>query len=384
MPRHVYVHVPFCSRRCSYCDFAIAVRRDVPWRDYADALTAELAVRFGAPGSAPVDTLYLGGGTPSKLGPEGVARALEAVTRWAVPVGGAEVTLEANPEDVTLGAARAWRAAGVSRVSLGVQSFDPAVLAWMHRTHQADDVPRAVEALHAAGLDDVSLDLIFAVPDAVPNAVPNAVPDAVPRDWSRDVASALALGPTHVSCYGLTVEPATPLGRWHARGEVAGTPDDRYAREFLATDAALTAAGFEHYEVSNYATPGRRARHNAAYWRGVPYLGLGPSAHGFDGAVRRWNLGAWAQWRTALTAHPPRDPVEGSETLDAGARAAEAVYLGLRTRDGLALEPADVPVVAPWIAAGWAKVDGDRLRLTPEGWLRMDALAAALTARRSP
>jgi len=135
MPRHVYVHVPFCSRRCSYCDFAIAVRRDVPWRDYADALTAELAVRFGAPGSAPVDTLYLGGGTPSKLGPEGVARALEAVTRWAVPVGGAEVTLEANPEDVTLGAARAWRAAGVSRVSLGVQSFDPAVLAWMHRTH---------------------------------------------------------------------------------------------------------------------------------------------------------------------------------------------------------------------------------------------------------
>ncbi|MCU0624245.1 MAG: radical SAM family heme chaperone HemW [Gemmatimonadaceae bacterium] len=372
IPRHVYIHVPFCSRRCSYCDFAIAVRRDVPSETFAEAVAAELQVRCGPPAGTPVDTLYFGGGTPSKLGPSGVARLLDRLTRWAVPVADAEVTLEANPEDVTPDAARAWRAAGINRVSLGVQSFDPAVLAWMHRTHEAPQVPHAMEALHGAGLTDVSLDLIF------------AVPDAVPRDWGRDLDAALALGPTHLSCYGLTVEPATPLGRWHARGDVADTPDDRYAQEFLATHAALEAAGFEHYEVSNFARPGRRARHNSAYWRGVPYLGLGPSAHGFDGQVRRWNRAAFSHWEQALLGDAPHDPVEGEDPLDAAARAAEAVYLGLRTRDGLAVQPADDPCLAPWRAAGWAVQEGERLRLTPEGWLRLDALAAALTAHRSP
>lgn len=372
VPRHVYVHVPFCSRRCSYCDFAIAVRRDVPWAMYAEAVDAELRLRCGPPEATPVETLYFGGGTPSKLGPEGVARLLDRVTRWAAPVDGAEVTLEANPEDVTPAAARAWRAAGINRVSLGVQSFDPAVLAWMHRTHDAPQVPAAMEALHGAGLTDVSLDLIF------------AVPDAVPRDWARDLSQAIALGPTHVSCYGLTVEPATPLGRWHARGDVDDTPEERYAQEFLATHAALTTAGFEHYEVSNYARPGHRARHNGAYWRGVPFLGLGPSAHGFDGRERRWNRPAYAAWLEALTGEDPRDPVDGRDPLDDAAQVAEAVYLGLRTSDGLPLVPDDEVVVAPWVAAGWARREGARLVLTPEGWLRMDALAAALTAHRSP
>jgi oxygen-independent coproporphyrinogen-3 oxidase len=373
LPRHVYVHVPFCARRCAYCDFAIAVRPRVPVDEYVNALHAELTVRLGPPSAAGeravADTLYLGGGTPSRLGGEGVARAIDAVRAWYELAPDAEVTVEANPDDVSPEAVGAWRAAGVNRLSLGGQTFDPRALAWMHRTHDADQVLRAVETARAGGLDDLSLDLIF------------ALPDDVPRDWAADVAQALALAPTHLSLYGLTVEPGTPLGRWADRGQVAAAGEDRYASEFLHAHDALAAAGLEHYEVSNFALPGRRARHNSAYWSGAPYLGLGPSAHGFDGGERRWNAPAYAGWVRAVTAGC--DPVAGRESLDADARTAEGVYLGLRTDDGLVLTNDELSRVGRWVAAGWGVLDGCRLRLTPQGWLRLDALAADLTALRS-
>lgn len=371
--RHVYVHVPFCARRCSYCDFSIAVRTRVPVDEYVRALEGELTLRLGAAPARPdrpaIDTLYFGGGTPSRLGPEGVARAMAVLDRWFRLADGAEVTLEANPDDVGGEAVAAWRAAGVNRLSLGGQTFDPAALAWMHRTHDAAQIGRAMDVARAGGIDDLSLDLIF------------ALPATVPRDWAADVAHALALAPTHLSLYGLTVEAGTPLGRWAARGEVREADEDRYAGEFLHAHQALAAAGYEHYEVSNFSRPGRRARHNSAYWSGAPYLGLGPSAHGFDGAARRWNVSAYAAWVRAVA--EGRDPVEGSETLDAEMRTAESVYLGLRTTDGLVLDPADAPRTALWEAAGWAERAGGRLRLTAPGWLRLDALAADLTVARS-
>lgn len=372
-PRHVYVHVPFCARRCSYCDFAIAVRARVPVDEYVTALARELTIRLGpAPpheARPSIDTLYFGGGTPSRLGGEGVAEAVATLARWFAWDAAAEVTLEANPDDVTPDAARVWRAAGVTRASLGSQTFDAAALAWMRRAHGPDQVERAAETLRASGIADLSLDLIF------------ALPDAITRDWPGDIARALALAPTHVSLYGLTVEPHTPLGRWHARGDVAEAGEDRYADEFLAAHALLGAAGFEHYEVSNFARPGHRARHNSAYWRGVPYLGLGPSAHGFDGARRRWNAAAYAEWVRRLA--DGSDPIEGDEPIDADARWAEAVYLGLRTADGLAVYPEERSRVQRWVDAGWGTVEGDCLRLTAAGWLRLDALAADLTAFRS-
>lgn len=369
--RHVYVHVPFCARRCAYCDFSIAVRTRVPVDEYVDALERELAVRLGPPPAAPapIDTLYFGGGTPSRLGGEGVARTVAVLGRWFAWDEAAEVTLEVNPDDVTPAAARAWRAAGVTRASLGSQTFDPAALAWMRRAHTAGQVEQAAADLRAAGIDDLSLDLIF------------ALPDAVARDWPADVCRALALAPAHLSLYGLTVEPGTPLGRWAARGDLAEADEERYADEFLAAHRLLAAAGYEHYEVSNFARPGHRARHNAAYWRGVSYLGLGPSAHGFDGRRRRWNASAYAEWVRALAAG--RDPMAGDEAIDAEARMAEEVYLGLRTRDGLALTPGEIGRAARWVDAGWAELDDARLRLTAAGWLRLDALAADLTSLRS-
>jgi oxygen-independent coproporphyrinogen-3 oxidase len=370
LPRHVYVHVPFCARRCVYCDFSIAVRRDVPVDDYVAAIAAELGTRFATHESWNASTLYLGGGTPSRLGGEGVARLMETLTRRITPAADAEVTLEANPDDVNGANARAWCDAGINRLSLGVQSFDDETLRWMHRTHDAAQIPRAVDAARRAGIDDVSVDLIF------------SLPEQLNRSWHRDLEQALALEPTHVSLYGLTVEPHTPLGRWRERGDVVESPDERYESEFLSAHETLGAAGFEHYEVSNFARPARRARHNSAYWERVPYVGIGPSAHGFDGHVRRWNEAAYVEW--ARRAVGGTDPIAGSESLDAEDVAAEDAYLGLRTTSGLRIGEAERGRVAGWIEQGWARfADADRLVLTPSGWLRLDALTAALTVERS-
>jgi oxygen-independent coproporphyrinogen III oxidase len=239
----------------------------------------------------------------------------------------------------------------------------------MHREHTPEQVGRAVELLRSGGIVDLSLDLIF------------AVPDHLERDWARDLEGVVALAPNHVSVYGLTVEPHTPLGRWTARGEVAEAPEERYEQEFLLAHERLTGAGYEHYEVSNYGLPGHRAVHNSAYWRGVPYLGLGPSAHGFDGQERRWNVSAYAEWLRLVQGGA--DPRLGFERLGAAEREAEGVYLGLRTTDGLVLRQDEWTTVTPWLAAGWGVRTGDRLVLTPRGWLRLDALAASLTSLRS-
>jgi len=372
------VHVPFCARRCSYCDFSIAIRRDVPVNEYVAALRGELALRAdaGELGSESVrpqlDTLYLGGGTPSRLGPDGVGQVLEVLRDFARLNADAEVTLEANPEDIDIAAVRAWKQHGVNRLSIGIQSFDDRVLQWMHRVHDADAARRAVDAAREGGIDAFSLDLIF------------AVPAALARDWQRDLDGVLALAPHHVSLYGLTIEGGTPLGRWHARGDVVESSEECYEEEFLRSHAALASAGFDHYEVSNFALPGRRARHNSSYWRRVPYLGLGPSAHGFDGHRRRWNVAAYAAWQERV-AHGA-DPLGGIETLTPENRTAEAVYLGLRTTDGLEVAVHERHLLARWFEAGWIEPVPDdplRVRCTPTGWLRLDGLAADLTARRS-
>ncbi|HET9039333.1 MAG TPA: radical SAM family heme chaperone HemW [Gemmatimonadales bacterium] len=378
---HLYLHVPFCARRCSYCDFAIAVRREVPTDRYVAAVLREwdgwqsdpawsggdLEAPVGAePGSAPrhdVQTVYFGGGTPSLIDPAGIARLLDGIARRRSIAPEAEITLEANPDDVTPVRAAAWRAAGVNRISLGVQSFDPAVLEWMHRTHAAGQVAPAVEALRHAGFDDLSLDLIF------------GLPAALGRDWHRDLAQAFALAPEHLSLYGLTVEPHTPLGRWTERGDVTPVDEERYASEFLAADLALAREGYEHYEVSNAARPGRRARHNGAYWRRAPFIGLGPSAHSGFGARRQWNLREWTAYERAIA--EGGSAVAGGEELSSEAVELEEIYLGLRTVDGLAADRLPPETVAAWTEAGWAVATPGRIRLTAEGWLRLDALAAA-------
>jgi len=362
---HVYVHVPFCARRCSYCDFAIAVRRLVPVSEYLAALARE-ATHHHAPRSP--RTLYLGGGTPSLLGGQGAAALLRL---FGAEQGIDECTVEANPEDVTAEAVEAWVRAGVNRLSIGAQSFEPRVLAWMHRTHDADGIARAVRTARAGGIGNLSLDLIF------------ALPDALERDWARDLAAAVALAPDHISLYGLTVEPHTPLRRWIARGEATEAADGRYAEEYLAAHERLAAAGYAFYEVSNASRPGREAVHNAAYWAQAPYLGLGPSAHSFDGADRWWNEPVYVRWLARTRERGTA--IAGRETLTPEQRRLEHLYLGLRTRSGVPMADgpqALAPKAALWERAGWAELvhlgDGVRLRLTPAGWLRLDVLVASV------
>lgn len=364
---HVYLHVPFCARKCSYCDFAIAVRRAVPSDAYVAAVLQEWSLWQTEPAwdvSPEIHTIYFGGGTPSRITPAAIGQLLERITADRSVLGDAEITLEANPDDVTLAAASAWRAAGVNRVSLGVQSFDPDVLRWMHRTHTSDQVPRAVETLRCAGIADLSVDLIF------------GLPAELERDWQDDLDRAFALGPEHLSLYGLTAEPHTPLGRWTVRGEVGVGDEASYAAEYMLAHQRLTSSGYEHYEVSNAARPGHRARHNSAYWRRAPFIGLGPAAHSGLGSERRWNVREWAAYERVVTSG--KSPMEGRELLDQAAVILEEVYLGLRTSEGLAGEWIAPALSGEWERNGWATRASDRVRLTPEGWLRLDALVASM------
>ncbi len=363
---HLYIHVPFCARRCSYCDFAIAVRRQVPSRRFVDTVLAEWRDRQEEPGwgdSPSLSTIYFGGGTPSRLEAAELDRLIAGL-RQARPVEeDAEITLETNPEDVTSVNAAAWIAAGVNRISLGVQSFDDAVLAWMHRTHDAAAVPVAMSTLRAAGFVNVSVDLIF------------ALPEALRRDWSRDLELALALGPQHLSLYGLTIEPNTPLGRWTARGESALPPDERYAVEYLQAHETLRAAGFDHYEVSNAGRPGYHARHNSAYWRRAPFIGLGPSAHSAIAGHRSWNVPQWASYERLVGAG---QPIREGETLDSAQLHLEHLYLSLRTSDGIESSLIPDAALREWLDSRWAEVSSGRARLTAEGWLRLDALVRSI------
>jgi oxygen-independent coproporphyrinogen-3 oxidase len=365
---HVYVHVPFCARRCTYCDFSIAVRRTVPVQFFLDALAAEVELAGDA---AAARTLYLGGGTPSLLGAGGIA-GLARVVRAPNAPELEEFTVEANPDDVTPENARAWRSAGVTRLSIGAQSFDPGVLSWMHRTHGAAAIGAAVAAARAAGIPSLSLDLIF------------ALPEFLARDFCRDIASIVGLEPDHVSLYGLTVEHATPLGRQVRRGQIEPAPESRYEDDYLTALERLAAEGYRFYEVSNAARPGHESRHNSAYWSGASYLGLGPSAHSFDGSTRWWNEPAYTHW-TRMLAQGKR-PVTGRETMTPQQRELERLYLGLRTALGATLAApsgARRATLESWVREGWAVVSETgkgalHVHLTASGWLRLDALVAAL------
>lgn len=366
---HLYIHVPFCARRCSYCDFAIAVRSRVPEREFVDAVLGEWASRrehaFVASPQR-LDTLYFGGGTPSRLGGAALAELIDRITADLPLAPDAEVTVEANPDDITPELAAAWVRAGVNRVSLGAQSHDPSVLEWMHRTHTVEQVAPAIATLRGAGIDNISLDLIF------------ALPREVVRDWQRDLDITLSLDPSHISLYGLTVEPHTPLARWTERGIAHAASDEHYAEQYLEAHRQLRSAGFDHYEVSNAGKPGRRSQHNSAYWSGTDYLGLGPSAHSLQSGVRSWNIREWAAYQHAAESGEPL--VAGAERLSQDQVALEQLYLGLRTSGGLSSDAVPAAELESWLREGWATVEAGRVRLTATGWLRLDALVSRVAA----
>lgn len=370
--RSVYVHAPFCVRRCSYCDFAVTVDRAPDPGGWLEAIAADLRLQQedGWVVAPRLETLFVGGGTPSLLGGgamEGLAGILGA-ERLSDPT--LEWTVEANPESVTPALVEGWRRAGVNRVSLGVQSFEEDVLRWMGRLHGAEGARSAVRTLVDGGIGNVSVDLIF------------GLPERLGRCWGRELDAVLALDLPHVSLYGLTAEAGTPLGRAVAAGREALADVEAYRAEYLEAATRLREAGYRHYEVSNFARDDAWSRHNEVYWSGRPYLGLGNSAHAYRAPVRRWNLRDWAAYRRAvLEGHLP---VEDSERVEGESARLERIWLSLRTDAGLArssLGAAAGALVARWEEEGWAEAGGPQVRLTPHGWLLLDRLSVELDAR---
>jgi len=319
----VYVHVPFCLSRCHYCDFVTYTGMEGLRRPYAAALLEEAAMAVAALGPEPpvVTSVFIGGGTPTLLPPQDLARVLRRLRELLAFAPGAEVTVEANPETVEAAMAAGLAAAGVTRVSMGAQSFDDRVLAALGRVHDAARVGAAVATLRAAGVPAVNLDLIY------------GGPGEDERSWSATLEAALALGPEHLSAYALTIEPATKFGRLVAAGRMPEPDEDDLADRYDAACAALAAAGYRHYEVSNWARAGHASRHNLTYWRRGRYLGLGAGAHEFDGATRRWNLPGVPGYLEAVGAG--RRPTGGQERLDPDQARFEALALRLRTAGGL-------------------------------------------------
>lgn len=382
--RAIYVHAPFCRRRCGYCDFAVTVASEADPGPWARLLARELGAVIDREGlRAPLRpaTLYVGGGTPSLFGPHAMAALADALAPWVELGGLAEWTAEANPESFDGAVARGWAAAGVNRVSLGAQTFHGPALRWMGRLHGPGGPARAVRHARDAGIDNVSLDLIF------------GLPERLGRDWPADLDAAEALSPEHLSLYGLTAEPGTPLHRWVAEGRERLPGPDGYASEYRLAARRLAARGWEHYEVSNFCRPGRASAHNEAYWDGSAYLGLGSGAHSFLPPHRRWNLRDWRAYRTAV--EEGVDATEEAEVVDGAARTLERIWLGLRTRWGIPVAPGpERALVDGWVLGGLAEWlmpaarEGEqpraaaaaRARLTHEGWLVLDRLALDLEA----
>ncbi|MEM9606144.1 MAG: radical SAM family heme chaperone HemW [Actinomycetota bacterium] len=350
-PVGVYVHIPFCRRHCDYCAFATWTDREHLIESYLDALALDVR-RAVEGGLGPVATVFVGGGTPSLVPPE---RLVEALARLEL-VDGAEVTVECNPDDVTAHLLATYRAGGVNRISLGVQSMDDLVLQALGRSHDRANVERAVGLARQLGGLDVNLDLIY-----------GGAGEAV-EQWRRTVEAVVSLRPDHVSAYALTIEPGTPLADDPARFP----DDDDQADKYLVADELLSAAGFENYEISNWSRPGQECRHNLLYWRQGDYVGFGCAAHSHRAGRRWWNVRTPERYIAAVEAGTSTE--RGAEELDPEARRVEGLQLSIRTSDGVPARsvPADVEHLTE------VGLDG-RARLTRDGRLLANEVAVRLS-----
>jgi len=378
----LYLHLPFCRSKCGYCAFNSRPLRDAnEFEAYLHALEKELAAQVDHLARATVATIYFGGGTPSLAAPSQLGTLIAQVRRLAGALApDAEITLEANPDTLTEQSLAELRAAGVNRLSLGAQSFGAAALAFLERRHRPAQAERAFRAARRVGFDNVSLDLIAGLP--------------APHDeaYRADLAAALALAPEHLSVYLLTAEPPSRLHEAVCAGRVALLDAERQVDIFLDIDAALVRAGFEHYEVSNFARPGRRARHNAAYWSGAPYLGLGAGAHSFgerEGQPSRWANASDAD-EYVRRLERGASPVDFTETVTPEMARREKLMLKLRTSEGADLRefgeaaPILAAALSRFVEQGWYTRDGTRFRPTPAGMLVADGVATALWKAMEP
>jgi oxygen-independent coproporphyrinogen III oxidase len=369
----IYIHIPFCKQACHYCDFHFSTNLALQ-NDFTAALLKEIELRVSYLEGEPVETIYFGGGTPSYLPPAVILKLLESIRSHFPVVAGAEITLEANPDDMRPENLVAWKTSGINRLSIGIQSFFMEDLHWMNRAHTADQAVQAVENAKQTGFDNFSIDLIY------------GSPGLTDEKWQTNLETAIALHPAHISCYALTVEPKTALFKMIREKRSPDIVPETQSSQFFAGIRALEEAGYEHYEISSFAKPGKRSRHNSSYWDSKKYLGLGPSAHSFNGSSRQWNLANNALYVQGITnnqIHFTRESLEPRDRLN------EYIMTSLRTREGLNLEYVSELFGAEkkWALGQQAEKyirleqmvrSGDRLALTREGKIFADGIAADL------
>jgi oxygen-independent coproporphyrinogen-3 oxidase len=379
----IYVHIPFCKSRCRYCDFFSTTQLERR-EDYAHAIIAEFNDRLHLL-TEPVQTIYFGGGTPSQMPVASLRMILECLVDGAkrlqfsaqpyttlhhtIPsyttlhnptpylspdeIGDIELTLEANPGDITPEKARAWREMGFNRLSIGIQSFDDDLLHLIGRRHTAQEALQAVATAQAAGFDNISIDLMY------------ALPSQTMEQWQKDVQLALHLGIQHISTYGLIYEEGTALTKLLMDNRLQPVDEELEMRMYDYLVGQLTANGFLHYEVSNFALPGCHSRHNSSYWNDTPYLGLGAAAHSYDGQHRQWNIADLDGYIRQALAHQLSPEIEHLSDED---RHTERVMLGLRTSHGVAKADIDMHKAKPYLEQGLLEDKGERVAATTQGF----------------
>lgn len=369
----IYLHIPFCKQACTYCNFHFTTSLRYK-DDLVKALVKEAEAEKAYLAGETVHTIYFGGGTPSLLKISELDLILENLHKFYPVASDAEITLEANPDDVTKEKAAAWKSLGINRLSIGIQSFFEEELRWMNRAHNAAQAKACIENSYASGIDNLSIDLIYGSPLLTDDM------------WEQNVQTAIGYGIKHLSCYALTVEEKTPLHKKIALNKTGDVDSDKQARQFLLLMNWLRSAGYEHYEVSNFARPGYRSRHNSSYWKGISYLGLGPSAHSFNGKERRWNVANNNLYIKSIGEDTPQREVEA---LTSEQQLNETIMISLRTMEGIDLQKIETlwgekekhrleKDLSKYIRNGLVTVTDQHAQLTDEGVLRADGIAADL------
>ena len=368
----IYVHVPFCRRKCPYCDFYSVTETD--WLSaYLDALAGEIRLVPGIAGK--YDTVYIGGGTPSLLRPGQIATLIETLFKRFDIAENAEITMEVNPGTVSADELKEYRAAGINRLNIGAQSFNDGGLKFLGRIHSSETAVEIIRQSRAAGYDNIGLDLIYGLPGQTLDA------------WRRDLYAALTFSPEHLSCYLLTYVPGTPMAEQLNQNQFAPLAEEACGEMFLFTHDLLESRGYQHYEVSNYAvSQDRRSRHNQKYWQNAPYIGLGPGAHTYVDHTRHWNVASVQQYVESIKSG--RLSVEESEALTLEQEMIEAVFLGLRCAEGICVESFEArfgidfhkrfrSVLFRNQEAGYLSFARGCCALTREGLLYADSIAQA-------
>jgi oxygen-independent coproporphyrinogen-3 oxidase len=369
----IYLHIPFCRQACNYCNFHFSTSL-LYKNDFVPALLRETVIQKEYLGKEALETVYFGGGTPSLLHVDDLKKIMETLHSTFKIDYQAEITLEANPDDISTEKLKEWKALGINRLSIGIQSFFEEDLVWMNRAHNAQQAINSIKYAQGEGFSNITIDLIYGTP-----TLSN-------KHWKKNLEQAVGLDIPHLSCYALTVEPKTPLHKLIGQKKVADINADEQADQFLMLMDFLNAAGYEHYEISNFAKPGKKSRHNSSYWQGKKYLGLGPSAHSYNGIERRWNI---ANNNLYIQSLQQNNMLFEKEELTPTQKLNEYIMVSLRTMEGCdtdyigkkfgrGAKETILGNARPFIDKSNLRLKDSNLILTREGKLLADGIASAL------